>query len=443
MENTIKKGGLLPYTKDERELKLGAIFDQPRIEDLPDSFSMEGTFWQKDQGNTDKCAGASSTGVREVQEGVELDYEFIFALAKMSEPLDSWGASLDSIAKAWIRYGTIERKDRPKELEGKDAEYLRDIKNWPNKDELLKKAALHKAKSYMWTKGRYTPFDNLKTWIYKFRNESRLPVIGINFGYNLSDIYFEKYTEGSGHAMFIHPMGWCWRNGKEWLVVQNSYGAGVGENGHHYLSREVIDRGVTRFGAIMFQDMPVDEARKLLEANVKADTNILIKQLALLINYLKQFVGLKQAQLEDLKKNSMEPSELLYKTAVDNLGRDVTPKDEVDDEVSCAFSLNAVYKQAFGKEIGGGASTAAMYLVLKNDKRFEKTSLYSKGCIIISPTGYGNGSIRGHVGIMGENERIMSNTSKTGLWESNMTLTSWIKRYRYAGDLPILFYRPV
>ena len=270
------KGGLKNYIKDERELKLGGVFDQPKIEDVPAEFSVLNTdVLTKNQGNTDLCAAVSSSGAREVQELVELDYEFLFALAKSIEgDADGWGLSLDSVGKAWIKYGTIERKDRPASLEGKDLDYLRKLENWPNLPSLLNKASVHKAGSYMWTKGRYAScFDNIKTWVWKFKTEKRLPIMGITWGFYIRSVFIDTPVPfGTGHAMFLHPKGFVKRNGKEYMVVQNSYGIEAGERGHHYLSREVIDDGVTKYGAIMFQDITPEEARYYQENGAKKES---------------------------------------------------------------------------------------------------------------------------------------------------------------------------
>ena len=63
----------------------------------------------------------------------------------------------------------------------------------------------------------------------------------------------------------------------------------------------------------------------------------------------------------------------------------------------------------------------------------------------MSPTGMGTtGKIpNGHVGIVSEDEEIMSNSSATGLWTQNYTLVSWVAKYRTLGGYPIYFYRKV
>ena len=65
------------------------------------------------------------------------------------------------------------------------------------------------------------------------------------------------------------------------------------------------------------------------------------------------------------------------------------------------------------------------------------------GNIVISPTGMGDGSIRGHVGIMGKNDVIMSNDSRTGKWMANYTIETWRERYSRKGKMPVYFYKVI
>lgn len=119
--------------------------------------------------------------------------------------------------------------------------------------------------------------------------------------------------------------------------------------------------------------------------------------------------------------------EKLYDTSKSLLGtRQVSPS--VPQELGCASSLNSVFRKCFGKEIGGGASTAQMFAVLKADTvRFmevsEKDAL--PGDIMMNATGTSTkGAEHGHVGIRGVND-AMSNDSDTGLWSAQWTNAGW------------------
>lgn len=139
----------------------------------------------------------------------------------------------------------------------------------------------------------------------------------------------------------------------------------------------------------------------------------------------------------------------LYSVALTYLGIDASPKDAASDEYGCADSVTQVLLAAFPGCIKGSVSTAELYNQLNNSKEFTKVKAFKFGDIIISPTGMGaigkipNKITNGHVGIVGEDEEIMSNSSATGFWTQNYNLTSWVARYRTLGGYPIYFFRKV
>lgn len=131
--------------------------------------------------------------------------------------------------------------------------------------------------------------------------------------------------------------------------------------------------------------------------------------------------------------------EKLFRIAKECLNRDMAP---TEDEFGCAEALNTVFAKAFGSPIGGGLSTYRMYDILRNDSRFEKVSQPLSGDIIMSATGHGSGKLRnGHVGLVGDNGNIMSNSSYSGKWEYNYTLDVWKRRYKDYGGFPMDFFR--
>lgn len=133
----------------------------------------------------------------------------------------------------------------------------------------------------------------------------------------------------------------------------------------------------------------------------------------------------------------------LYETAKLCLGKDMVDDPGVDPSVGCADSVNSVYKLAFGNEIGGGASTAALYTVLCSDPRFQSVQEPLPGDIVISPTGTSTkGAPHGHVGICGFHG-IMSNNSMTGLWSQFYTDTSWHAYYHDKLGFPVIYFRVV
>src|SRR3990167_9939660 len=141
---------------------------------------------------------------------------------------------------------------------------------------------------------------------------------------------------------------------------------------------------------------------------------------------------------------------ILYHYAKLCIGKDMD--GTVSDEYACAASVNNIVNNALGKPIGGGASTHYMYQALLWSPFWWKIGSFSPvknpgdalpGDVVISPTGHGNTRImpNGHVGIVSDNKKIMSNNSITGKWEENYTLTTWYMRYVIKGGYPMHVYR--
>lgn len=129
----------------------------------------------------------------------------------------------------------------------------------------------------------------------------------------------------------------------------------------------------------------------------------------------------------------------LYDVAAAALGHDVTPHDNVPDEVACAESVTELLSRVVKFPIIPGTYT--LNERLRKDTRFVRLMKNpGPGAIIISPTGSGNGKIRGHVGIVGESGLIYSNDSRTGWWVLNYTIESWEKRWDEYGEMPIYYY---
>lgn len=130
----------------------------------------------------------------------------------------------------------------------------------------------------------------------------------------------------------------------------------------------------------------------------------------------------------------------LYEAAKSCLGQHLTLNNNVPDELGCAEALSFILKKV-GIAIppAGIASTTELYNWLPKNG-FTKVDTPQPGDIIISPTGMGNGSVRGHVGIIA-NYGILSNDSATGLFRENWQLQEWKDWYHGKGDLPVVFYR--
>lgn len=133
--------------------------------------------------------------------------------------------------------------------------------------------------------------------------------------------------------------------------------------------------------------------------------------------------------------------EHFYNMAKWHIKQDVAP---TQNEYGCAEAVNYVCIKAFNDVVGGDISSYRMYLTLRNNKKFIKVNSPRRGDIIISPTGFARKRTvikNGHVGIVSDNGKIMSNDSDTGLWLEKYSLWSWKQRYGTVGRYPVLYFR--
>lgn len=154
-----------------------------------------------------------------------------------------------------------------------------------------------------------------------------------------------------------------------------------------------------------------------------------------LIILLKEVLALLFVQASNLK------TELVYAFAKKCIGKDMAP---IHDEYGCAEAVNNVVQQVLKYPVGGDVSTYRMYEELKKSTKFKRVDIPTRGVVVLSPTGFGSGRIaNGHVGIMSDYGKIMSNNSATALWDEHWTLDKWKKHYGEEGGFPVLFYKPV
>lgn len=127
--------------------------------------------------------------------------------------------------------------------------------------------------------------------------------------------------------------------------------------------------------------------------------------------------------------------EKLLDFALTFYGTDPTPKDEVDDEVSCVWSLTTILNKYFKGEFKVIDYTPDLVGQLYLDKRFKLSNEFKEGNIVVFPTKSGNGKVIGHCFIVSKNGKMLSNNSATGLWQDKYDIPMMIERYSRVGQL--------
>ena len=296
----MKQGGLLPPTHDrKKDFQFGQIFSVPKLSELPTEFILEG--WKiKHQGDTDYCTAFSSCGASELQEGVELSPEWAFAKSKdISGDPEAFGQTLQNALKVHTKFGAIEQTESPYSLADKGDSFLRVYLNWPK--DLEQKALKHKKQTYISVTGPYDPFDDARACLYKFKDEKRAILIGVIFSWDLKQKIFDTYnTQGFGHAMSV--VGYKVIDGKQYLVIANSYGKESGDNGYHYMTREVYNYFADIYGAYMVVDMPREDIENMINKGIKEGDTLADKIIKNLVYLIKSIFTSPFLSTEDKSK---------------------------------------------------------------------------------------------------------------------------------------------
>lgn len=141
--------------------------------------------------------------------------------------------------------------------------------------------------------------------------------------------------------------------------------------------------------------------------------------------------------------------EQLYEEAKECLGHHITLNEAVPDEVGCAESVSYILTRVGIPDGNQGiAGTAQLYDWLRTNPKFLRIYEPEAGAVIVSPTGFGNGTIEGHTGVFGkfnvafpDDWGIMSNDSASGLFKELWNWTRWQAYYGKTGGLPLAIFR--
>ena len=160
----------------------------------------------------------------------------------------------------------------------------------------------------------------------------------------------------------------------------------------------------------------------------------ILQKLAELYKQLMALI-IKKKEVEQIE----DKNEKVYQMAKSLLGTKVRT---VSKELACAECINIIYKKATGQPVGGDVSTHRMYNSVRLDKRFQQAYEPFRGCLIISPAGFGRFE-HGHVGVVGDNGEIFSNNSNTGFLDDLWTIKTWENYYGKQGKFPVDYYKLV
>ena len=392
----------LIFREDSRDKQFYQRFGS--VLDFPDEISFDSDFLDETQPLGDvKCVAYTTCDIAEDQQKIEFD--------------------TSSINDLWARVPSTPQGSDPRDVLGEAV-----------KNGLLPKGATERIKKWRsyWRAdlGSSDKFDNVRSTMMVIKQ----PVGVGTYWYRewQGEILPVGKTPGFGHMYDVE--GWKQIDGQPHMIVQAWTGSKL------YMPREVFNEALKPYGMQTWVLSTAELDGKRVKNLTEKIRDLCINLIIVLRNMVKE-KGVEPVMPKPVEKPTFSLRENLLLEAEKWLGKDASPLDNAPEDLSCAESVSYIIRQVL-PDFPRVTGTYTLWEVLKKDKRFRDTLDIRPGCVIISPTGKGNGQIIGHTGIVGR-KFIMSSNSPHGTWSENYTLDGWVQRYRKIGGFPIYIFEPV
>ena len=289
-------GGLLETPKEKMKFSFGAVFGYPDPATLPDEFDVGEPIEIKNQNIPSSsfiCVAESLVSVSEYQEKITLEPAYVLKLITEISNTIQWiyqGTSLEIGAKAALR-GFLERQESPYSVEKDGVEVSATPKNWnASYDKIAEK---HKKQAWFWigVSGKLNMFDAIRGAMYQFKDEKRAIQAGVIWNGEWTD---KTYIDALGTPAYGHAV--CVKGWKgDYLIIQNSLGKEIGENGLQYFHKNIVNSEFGKFKALMFADMPISE-----EEILKKSRSYRIGLMGVIIDFIKRVLGLMKEEIKTI-----------------------------------------------------------------------------------------------------------------------------------------------
>ena len=261
--------------RDKRDYSYRRTFGAVSVSELPEEYIIK-PFRIKDQGSTDFCTAFASTEVAEDQDNIEFDPGYHFQKSKLLEGgWREWGVNIRTACQVAVDYGFLPKNYSPFIIGQTDRDIIANPENW--KPELDTLAAQYKKQRYFSADGFNDLFDNIRMamWMNKDDNASVITGSLWRTDWIYAPVIPKLYSSSmqGGHAFKI--IGWKKIDNEIYLVIQNSWGDDMGDEGLYYFPRSVVNKEFSYGGAFLFSS--------------KEGT---IKKMSLMITLLSKLVGL-------------------------------------------------------------------------------------------------------------------------------------------------------
>lgn len=251
--------GLIPPKKDRRDFSykkyFGASFMPPLVDFMIKPLEI------KDQGSSDMCVAYAVSSSSEKQEGVALEPAYIFAKTKqLMGNWQEWGSDPIIAARASVKFGALTKETSPYSVDKNGRNFVADWTNW-SKD-LDTVAFIHKKKAYFKLDSSSDLFNSIVIGLYDNRQTNTTAICGVYWQPEWTYvsggvIKYRGDNKSLPHA--IEAIGQKIIDGVPHLIVQNSWGANVGDGGLYYFPKPVVNDFLFAFALI---DANPDDVKK-------------------------------------------------------------------------------------------------------------------------------------------------------------------------------------
>lgn len=155
---------------------------------------------------------------------------------------------------------------------------------------------------------------------------------------------------------------------------------------------------------------------------------------------LRSLEAILKEVFEGEQQTPLTPGEKVLLTVRAHLGTDASPMNLAPKELSCAEGVANILNKVYPSVPRNIISTNILDKHLSDSTHFKSTKIPKPGSVIMSPR---QGTTPGHCGFFLTSNRIASNSSKTGLFEDNYSLDSWVREMRDKRKLKIYIYEPL
>lgn len=218
------------------------------------------------QGSSSSCTGQAGHKYAEVLDFIENNkVPDLSAKSLYSQIyLPQGGAYLRDVMKLIVSFGVALESDVPSYIAGVNGRmevptepFMRDTAFLANQ-QIVARAKTYRAKSYAMVESK--SFDFIKQAIYQ-NTGCLVGFNGDNAGWNNAIIKPPVSVEW-GHA--VYAKGWKFINGKEYLIIQNSWGKDWGDNGIGYIGRDYFQNLDNVLNPWTILDNPNQEKMKFI-----------------------------------------------------------------------------------------------------------------------------------------------------------------------------------